>query len=79
MGNLVYIAICVLIYFVTSAFFMSRYKEDFKIEYNSDKNFIYTLIKNHAEEIDILRARITDLENKVNEITKEMEKLDDGK
>ena len=58
---------------------MSGYKEDFKIEYNSDKNFIYTLINNHAEEIGILRARVTDLENKVKEITKEMEKTNDGK
>lgn len=79
MSNLVCIAICILIYFVTSAVFISIYKEDFKTEYNSDKNFIYSLIRNHTEEIDILRARVYDLEQKLMEITKEMEKVDDGK
>ena len=77
--NLVCIAICILISFISCAIFMSTYKEDFKTEYISDKNFIYSLIRNHTEQIDILRARVYDLENKVNEITKEMEKLDDGK
>ena len=39
----------------------------------------WSSMRNLGDEIDILRARVTDLENKVNEITKEMEKLDDGK
>lgn len=40
---------------------------------------IWSALGTQGDEIDILRARVTDLENKVNEITKEMEKLDDGK
>ena len=47
---------------------------------------LWERIRALGDEIDILRARIIDLENrmtvletKVNEITKETEKLDDGK
>ena len=45
----------------------------------SNVKSIWNLLRRYGDEIDILRARVTDLENKVNEITKEMEKLDDGK
>ena len=46
-----------------------------EIEYKSDKNFIYSQIKRNIEEIDILRARVYDLEAKI----KEMSVVDDGK
>ena len=68
MSNIVYVALPIFISFIMSAIFMSSYKEDFKNEYNSDKNFIYTLIRNHADEISILKARIYDLETKLKEM-----------
>ena len=82
MSNLACIGICILIYFVTSAIFISIYKEGFKHEYNSDKSLIYSIIRehqslitSHSDSLDILRARVTDLENKL----KKMENIDDGK
>ena len=57
---------------------MSAYKEDWNDILNdiisAGKNNA-KLIKVFADELDILRARVYDLENKL----KEMEKLDDGK
>ena len=40
---------------------------------------LFSTLRTDGDELDILRARVYDLETKVNEITKEMEKLDDGK
>lgn len=45
----------------------------------SNVKSFWELIDTHADELDTLRARIYDLETKVNEIAKEMEKLNDGK
>ena len=72
------IAICIIVSFITSAIFMSAYKEDFKAEYKSDRSLILSVIRDirslitsHSDSLDILRARITDLENQL----KEMENL----
>lgn len=82
MSNLACITICIIVSFVTTAIFMSAYKEAFKAEYESDKSFIYSIIRDHrslltshSDSLDILRARITDSENKI----KEMETTDNGK
>lgn len=76
MSNLTIILTCVLMSFLTSALFMSAYKED----WNDILNGIISagrnntkLIKAFADEIGILRARVTDLENKI----KEMESKND--
>lgn len=76
MSNLTIILTCVLMSFLTSALFMSAYKED----WNDILNDIISagrnntkLIKAFADETDILRARVTDLENKI----KEMESKND--
>lgn len=76
MSNLTIILTCVLMSFLTSALFMSAYKED----WNDILNNIISagrnntkLIKAFADEIGILRARVTDLENKI----KEMESKND--
>ena len=76
MSNLTIILTCVLMSFLTSALFMSAYKEDWNDVIN---NIISAgrnntkLIKAFADEIGILRARVTDLENKL----KEMESKND--
>lgn len=44
-----------------------------EIEYKSDKNFIYSQIKRNIEEIDILRAKVWDLEQQLKD------RVDDGK
>ena len=82
MSNLAIVLIPILISLISCAIFMSAYKEEQK----DDNAYIHTIIKSyreliakHIETFDILRAKIYDLENKVNEITKEMEKVDDGK
>ena len=82
MSNLAIVLIPILISLISCAIFMSAYKEEQK----DDNAYIRTivtsyreLIAKHTETLDILRARVYDLENKVNEITNEMEKLDDGK
>ena len=71
MSNLTIILTCVLMSFLTSALFMSAYKED----WNNILNDIISagrnnaeLIKRFADELDILRARVYDLENKLKEI-----------
>lgn len=58
----------------------------FKGDIEADMTFIksnvksfWELIGSHADELDTLRARVYDLEQKLKEITKEMEKVDDGK
>ena len=78
MSNLTIILTCVLMSFLTSALFMSAYKEEQK----GDNAYIRTLLRSNQnliaeliEKTDILRARVYDLEQKL----KEMEKLDDGK
>ena len=40
---------------------------------------VWSSLRTHDDELDILRARVYDLEQKLKEITKEMEKVDDGK
>lgn len=76
MSNLTIILTCVLMSFLTSALFMSAYKED----WNDILNDIISagrnnakLIKAFADELDTLRARVYDLENKI----KEMESKND--
>ena len=76
MSNLTIILTSILLSFLVCAIFMSSYKED----WNDTLNHIISagknnakLIKAYADEIDILRARVTDLENKI----KEMESKND--
>ena len=78
MSNMTYVLTSILLSFLVCAIFMSLYKEEQK----DDNTYIQTslksyreLISNHTETIDILRAHVYDLEQKL----KEMEKLDDGK
>lgn len=81
MSNLgLIITICIIVSFITSAIFMSAYKEDFKAEYKSDRSLIWSVIRDnrslitsHSDSLDILRARVTDLESE-NQL-KEMENL----
>lgn len=78
MSNLTIILTSVLLSFLACCIFMSAYKEDWN---DTLKNIISAgrnnakLIRTFADEMDILRARICDLENKL----KEMEKFNDGK
>ena len=77
-----YILTSVLLSFLACAIFMSLYKEEIK---ESIKEFSFGInsnrkkLRTHDEELNVLRARVYDLENKVNEITKEMETTNDGK
>lgn len=78
MSNLTIVLIPILISLISCAIFMSAYKEEQK----DDNAYIQTILKSyreliakHTETIDILRARVYDLETKI----KEMEKVDDGK
>ena len=76
MSNLTIILTCVLMSFLTSALFMSAYKEDWNDVINdiiSAGRNNAELIRAFADEIDILRARVYDLENKI----KEMESKND--
>ena len=71
MSNLTIILTCVLMSFLTSALFMSAYKEDWNDVINdiiSAGRNNAELIRAFADEIDILRARVYDLENKLKEI-----------
>lgn len=67
MSNLTIVLTCVLISFLTSALFMSSYKEDLN---DILKSIISAGTKNAklimalTDEINILRARVYDLENK---------------
>lgn len=76
MSNLTIILTSILLSFLVCAIFMSAYKEDVKDVLNdiisAGKNNA-KLIKAYADEIDILRARVYDLENKI----KEMESKND--
>lgn len=78
MSNLTIILTSVLLSFLCCAIFMSAYKEDWNDVINdiisAGRNNV-ELIKAFADELDILRARVYDLENKL----KEMETTDDGK
>ena len=71
MSNLTIVLTCVLISFLTSALFMSSYKEDLndilKSIISAGKNNA-ELIKALTDEINILRARVYDLENKIKEM-----------
>lgn len=78
MSNLAIVLIPILISLISCAIFMSAYKEEQK----DDNTYIQTILKsyrelisNHTETIDILRAHVYDLEQKL----KEMETTDDGK
>lgn len=76
MSNLTIILTCVLMSFLTSALFVSAYKEDWNDILNdiiSTVRDITKSIKAFTDETDILRARVTDLENKI----KEMESKND--
>ena len=78
MSNLVCIAICILISLVTSACFMSVYKEEIKDELkimNSRLDRAWSAINALKDNVYIDNAKICDLKNKLIE----MEKLDDGK
>lgn len=78
MSNLTIILVSVLMSFLCCAIFMSAYKEDMK---DSIKEFSFGInsnrkkLRTHDEELNVLRARVYDLENKL----KEMETTDDGK
>lgn len=82
MSNLVCVAISILVSFVTSAVFIAAYKEDISDELHTLRtrlNDAWTQIHILQDQVYVYNAKVYDLENKVNEITKEMEKLDDGK
>jgi len=76
LSDLTIILTSILLSFLVCALFMSAYKEDWNDVIN---NIISAgrnnaeLIKAFADEIGILRARVTDLENKI----KEMESKND--
>lgn len=76
MSNLACIALCILISFVTSALFMSAYKEDISDELHTLRtrlNDAWTQIHIFQDQVYVSNAKIYDLENKL----REMEKLDD--
>ena len=82
MSNLTIVLTCVLLSFLACAIFMSAYKEDIFNQMNALRirlNDAWTQIHILQDQLYVHTAKIYDLENKVNEITKEMEKLDDGK
>ena len=76
MSNLTIILTSILLSFLVCAIFMSAYKEDRNDILNgiisAGKNNA-KLIKRFADELDILRVRVYDLENKI----KEMESKND--
>lgn len=82
MSNMTYVLTSILLSFLVCAIFMSLHKEDMK---ESIKEFSFGInsnrkkLRTHDEEFNVLRARVYDLETKVKEITKEMEKTNDGK
>lgn len=78
MSNLVCIAICILVSFVTSALFMSAYKEDISDELHtlrSRLNEAWEAIHVLRNDFYVMNAKYYDLENKL----KKMETTDDGK
>ena len=85
MSNLVCIAICILVSFITSAVFITAYREDISDDLNTLRSRL-TDAQNKIRMLDDMQythnAKIYDLANEVNEtikIIKEMEKIDDGK
>lgn len=77
MSNLGIVLTCIFISFIACAIFMSSYKEDQKdkiheIDFNISG--LWKKIRKYDEELNILRARVYDLENKL----KEMETIDNG-
>lgn len=75
MSNFACIGICIFVSLIMCGVFMSAYKEVFKSEYETDKSFIYSymrdnfkLIKSYSDDINVLRARVYDLENKLKEM-----------
>lgn len=76
MSNLTIILTSILLSFLVCALFMSAYKEDTK---ESIKEFSFGInsnrkkLRTHDEELNVLRARVYDLENKI----KEMESKND--
>jgi len=76
MSNLTIILTSILLSFLVCALFMSAYKEDMK---ESIKEFSFGInsnrkkLRTHDEELNVLRARVYDLENKI----KEMESKND--
>lgn len=82
MSNLTIVLTCVLLSFLACAIFMSAYKEDNSNEMHTLRtrlNDAWTQIHILQDQVYVYNAKVYDLENKVNEITKEMEKVDDGK
>ena len=82
MSNLTIILTSVLISFLCCAIFMSLYKEEISDELHTLRirlNDAWTQIHILQDQVYVYNAKVYDLENKVNEITKEMEKIDDGK
>ena len=78
MSNLGIVFMCIFVSFIACAIFMSSYREDQKDKNNTiDFNIsgLWKKIRTYDDELNILRARIFDLEDKL----KEMENLDDGK
>ena len=78
MSNLVCIGLSILVAFVSSALFMSVYKEDISDELHTLRtrvNDSWTEINMLKDQIYAYNAKIYDLKNKL----EEMEKLDDGK
>lgn len=82
MSNLTIVLTCVLLSFLVCAIFMSAYKEDIFNQMHALRirlNDAWTQIHILQDQVYVYNAKVYDLENKVNEITKEMEKIDDGK
>lgn len=78
MSNLTIILTCVLMSFLTSALFMSAYKEDISDELHTIRtrvNDSWTEINMLKDQIYAHNAKIYDLETKL----EEMETTDDGK
>ena len=76
MSNLTIILTCVLMSFLTSALFMSAYKEDISDELHTLRtrlNDAWTQIHNLQDQVYVYNAKVYDLENKV----KEMESKND--
>ena len=78
MSNLTIILTCVLMSFLTSALFMSAYKEDISDELHTLRtrlNDAWSQIHVLQDQAYVYNAKVYDLENKL----KEMETTDDGK
>ena len=71
MSNLVCIALCILISFVTSVLFMSAYKEDISDELHTLRtrlNDAWTQIHILQDQVYVYNAKIYDLETKLKEM-----------